>query len=630
MGKFIDELKRRNVVRVGVAYTVVAWLMFQIGEVLFPAFGAPDWVFRSLILVFAIGFPFVLIFAWAFELTPDGVRKTRDVNVTTSLTASTGRKLNILIVAGLVIALGYFIWERQFLVSRSALEAEQTAAQTTNPPAGANTNSGPVKSKRSIAVLPFVNMSSDKEQDWFVDGLTEEILNSLARTPDLLVAARTSSFAYKGATDDVRSIAEALGVQHILEGSVRRSGDHIRVTAQLIRANDGFHLWSETYDRDLDDLIEIQEDVAVAIAGALQTAIDPEALASMVSSGTRSVPAYQAYLRGLSITQKSAASGDAYERLGARDAFEEAISQDPEFALAHWRLANFWGIQLTDTLVPSGITELATEEMLPFYEAAIDKAIEYQRDNIVVLLYRADKAYTKLKFRQALRLLDGYLEQRPNDQQAQLRQILLLSMLGSRERLSLVIAHFYETDGFDPAVTNVSLTALLNLSDAESIRDFAANAVDRFKDNVGVLYQAHRDLLWSGDIDGASKIMPLLLDSDLPATSLYLVSLRQACTEQKIAEARRIFAKGNRNFAGNDSIIWLGHRIMGQEQFAVDTLMPLDDAGDMRAMTGYLAYSFFDPRPFPNLMAFLQAQGIERGEPPVQPYRCPATGGSAS
>ena len=161
---------------------------------------------------------------------------------------------------------------------------------------------------KSIAVLPFADLSQAQDQEWFADGLTEEILNALAKTPDLLVSSRTSSFRYKGSTLDIPDIAKELGVAHVLEGSVRSSSNRIRVTAQLIRASDGFHIWSENYDRDLADMIEIQEDLALNIANALETTMDPEALAAMLNTGTRSVEAYEAYLRGLSLGQKSRSS----------------------------------------------------------------------------------------------------------------------------------------------------------------------------------------------------------------------------------------------------------------------------------------------------------------------------------
>ncbi|MEJ2273923.1 MAG: FlgO family outer membrane protein, partial [Woeseiaceae bacterium] len=274
MKGFLDELKRRNVVRVGIAYIVVGWLVFQVGEVLFPTFGAPEWIFKSVILLIALGFPFALVFAWAFELTPEGVKKTEEVDASASITPSTGKRLNQITIVALVVALGYFVWQSQaedpagetgsepvgHAVAAAVEETAEavTSAQIQHTPPG----------QKTIAVLPFVNMSSSEEQEWFADGLTEEILNALARTPDLLVAARTSSFVYKDSDKEVTEIADSLGVAHVLEGSVRRSGDRLRVTAQLIRAGDGFHLWSQTYDRDFADLIDIQENVAFEIANA--------------------------------------------------------------------------------------------------------------------------------------------------------------------------------------------------------------------------------------------------------------------------------------------------------------------------------------------------------------------------
>ena len=332
------ELKRRNVVRVGIAYAIVAWVLAQIAEFAFENFGAPEWVLKTVVVLLLLGLPLALFFAWAFEVTPEGVKREKDIDRSQSITQTTGRKLDFLIIGALVLALVYFVWERQagndeFDSSRQA-NVESVEVSSANGPA-----------IRSIAVLPFINMSSDQEQEWFSDGLTEEILNALARTPDLLVAARTSSFKFKGSGEDVPTIASALGVAHVLEGSVRRDRDRLRVTAQLIRASDGFHLWSQNYDRKPEDVIALQEEVAIEIAIALQTAMDPDALASMVSSGTSSVPAYNSYLQGLAYGISTLSTGDAYVFLSARDAFERAVELDPEFASAYWELAKFWDLR---------------------------------------------------------------------------------------------------------------------------------------------------------------------------------------------------------------------------------------------------------------------------------------------
>ena len=623
MGKFFDELKRRNVVRVGIAYIVVGWIVFQIGEVMFPTFGTPDWVFKTIILVIAVGFPFALIFAWAFELTPEGVKKTRDVNVAVSVTTATGRKLDFLIIAALVVALGYFLWERQIPTDSPAHRPDSVAGFVAAVEAIESDESVEEEApKRSIAVIPFVNMSSDKEQEWFADGLTEEILNSLARTPDLLVAARTSSFTFKGSNLDIPTIAKALGVDHILEGSVRRSGDRLRVTAQLVRANDGFHMWSQNYDRKLDDLIDIQENVAIEIANALETAMDPEALAKMVSSGTNSVPAFEAYLRGLAVGESTFVTGDIYENLNARDAYERAIELDPEFARAYWRLAIFWRNQMTINLITSGVTGLTPAEMLPLYEDAINKAIDYEKDPVSKILYRAGKARTEMKYRQALRLNTEYLEQRPNDQSAQLIQLNLLAELNRRDEVTKAVAEFYTRDGYDPIVAGTSLTRLLYSGEPEMLRTYAKNAVERFGDNANVMYQAHRALLWVADIDGASKVLPVILASDLPDDSRYLVLLRQACAENRIADAKRLYTKGIEQFADDASIIWLAHLIMGNEEEAFEALKAFDDEQEMITMTSFLGYGTFDRRRYPNLMAVLESQGIEWGGPVETPYQC--------
>jgi len=623
MGKFFDELKRRNVVRVGIAYLVVGWIVFQIGEVMFPTFGTPDWVFKTIILVIAVGFPFALIFAWAFELTPEGVKKTRDVNVAASVTATTGKKLNYIIIAALVIALGYFVWERQVPTDSPAHRPDSVAESVTAVEAIESAETVEEEApKRSIAVIPFVNMSSDKEQEWFADGLTEEILNSLARTPDLLVAARTSSFTFKGSNADIPTIAKALGVEHILEGSVRRSGDRLRVTAQLVRASDGFHLWSENYDRNLDDLIDIQENVAIEIANALETAMDPEALAKMVSSGTNSVPAFEAYLRGLAAGESTFVTGDIYESLNARDAYGRAIELDPEFAQAYWRLAIFWRNQMTAVYIVAGITELTSAEMLPLYYEAINKAIEYEKDPVSKVLYRAGKARTEMKFSQALRLTTDYLEQRPNDQAAQFLYLTLLAELDMRDEVTEAVAEFYERDGFNPVVTSNSMTRLLYTGEPETLRTFTKNAVERFGDNANVMYQAHRALLWVGDIDGASKILPVILASDLPDDSRYLVLLRQACAENRLADAVRLHNKALEQYADDASITWLAHRIMGNDEEAVESLMEYDSNEDMMTLTSFLSYGTFDPRPYPNLMDVLESQRIEWSEPVEIPYQC--------
>ncbi len=261
-------------------------------------------------------------------------------------------------------------------------------------------------------------------------------------------------------------------------------------------------------------------------------------------------------------------------------------------------------------------------EMLPLYYEAINKAVEYEKDPVSKILYRAGKARTEMKYRQALRLNTEYLEQRPNDQAAQFLHLTLLAELDMGDEITEAVAEFYERDGYNPVVTSTSLTRLLYTGEPEILRTYAKNSVERFGDNANVMYQAHRALLWVADIDGASKVLPVILASDLPDDSRYLVLLRQACAENRLADAIRLHTKAMEQFPDEPSIMWLGHKIMGNKEEAVETLMEFDAKGDTMTMTAFLSYGSFDATPYPNLMTVLEAQGIERGEVIKLPYQC--------
>jgi TolB-like protein len=322
---FFEELKRRNVVRVGVVYLIASWLLAQVADLLLENFQAPDWVIQAILIVLLVGFPIALIFAWAFEMTPEGIKKEKDVDRSQSITSVTGRKLDRTIIAVLIIGLAYFVWESRF----SPAENEQDAAAETLP-ADSATGEKPPSPAKSIAVLPFVNMSSDAEQEYFSDGISEEILNSLARVKELKVAGRTSSFAFKGQNQDLRKIGDTLGVEHILEGSVRKSGAKVRITAQLIQVEDGFHLWSDTYDRELNDVFAIQDEIATAILTQLKAhLLDGEEI--VISSPAANSQAYDLYLL---------AKQRMYERSrptieSAASLLDEAIAIDPGYAPAY-------------------------------------------------------------------------------------------------------------------------------------------------------------------------------------------------------------------------------------------------------------------------------------------------------
>ena len=259
---FFAELKRRNVFKVAAAYIIVGWLIMQAGDTLAPALHLPEWVNSVLVFFLLLGFPLAMFFAWAFEMTPEGIKKEKNIERDQSITRVTGQKLNYTIIGLLVLTVGYFVYDK--FVSSTPNAVETTAVSS--PASESQTNP-----YQTIAVLPFVNMSEDPGNEYFSDGLTEELLNILAKIKELRVAGRTSSFAFKGKGEDLRIIGEKLNVSSILEGSVRKDDkrNRVRITAQLINVDDGYHLWSETYDRELDDIFAIQDEIAREVARAL-------------------------------------------------------------------------------------------------------------------------------------------------------------------------------------------------------------------------------------------------------------------------------------------------------------------------------------------------------------------------
>ncbi len=319
MPGFFEELKRRNVVRVGIAYVVIAWVIAQVAELALDSFAAPEWVMKTLLLLLTLGLPLALFFAWAFELTPEGIKKEKHVDRSQSVTHETGRKLDKLIIAVLVFAVGFLLVDKFMLQSGPAERSAQTAPGNT-PAAGVD--------ERSIAVLPFVDMSPAKDQEYFTDGLTENLLNALAQISEIKVAGRTSSFAFKNQNQDLRSIGEQLNVSNILEGSVQKAGNKVRITAQLVNAGDGFHLWSETFDRNLTDIFAVQDEITVAVVEALRTSILGEEEIDRAYSGD--FRAYNAYLLGKKYFAQHNLEGWAE----AIEQYEAALAIDPDMALA--------------------------------------------------------------------------------------------------------------------------------------------------------------------------------------------------------------------------------------------------------------------------------------------------------
>src|SRR6266436_1311006 len=317
---FFAELKRRNVYKVAIAYAVVAWLLMQVASQIFPFFEIPNWGVRLVVLLLMIGFPVAVILAWAFELTPEGIKRTEDVDLSRSVRRKTGRKLDFFIIAVLLLVIGILLFQRL------------------------HPNVSPAVSSslgKSIAVLPFENFSEDKAFAFFADGVQDEILTDLAKIADLKVISRTSVMQYKNvSTRNLPEIAQALKVAHVLEGSVQRSANRVRVSAQLIDARNDTHVWAEKYDRDLADVFAIQSEIAEKIADQLQAKLSPKQKAAIEERPTKDLAAYDLYLRAKELIYESYVNPFLKEDyFKAVQFLDQAVGRDPAFLLAHCLLA---------------------------------------------------------------------------------------------------------------------------------------------------------------------------------------------------------------------------------------------------------------------------------------------------
>jgi TolB-like protein/cytochrome c-type biogenesis protein CcmH/NrfG len=316
VGNFLEELKRRHVIRVGLAYLVVGWIIIQFVDVVGPTFDLPDWFLKVVLLLLIIGLPLALLMAWALDLTPEGIKTAGQVEEDGGAHRNTGRKLDFIIIGALVLALGYFAWDK----FNSGADPELLAV-----------------SDKSIAVLPFVSMSKNEDDEFFSDGLTEELLNVLAQNKQLKVAGRTSSFYYKGKSPNLQEVGRNLNVAHILEGSVRRSGTRLRITAQLISVEDGFHLWSETFEREFDDIFVIQDEIANAVYAALEAEFFSEVAGSPVPA---SAPLHNSQAHGLYLVATAKLKSDKQtEVLHAEALFKQVLEIEPNHAGAYVGLA---------------------------------------------------------------------------------------------------------------------------------------------------------------------------------------------------------------------------------------------------------------------------------------------------
>jgi TolB-like protein len=324
------ELKRRNVIRVAIGYAVLAWLVAQVADLFLEAFGAPDWALKSLLVLLVLGFPIAVFFAWAFELTPEGLKRENQVDRSRSITHQTGRKLDRAIIGILVVALAYFVWDK--------FGARPVQSPTMDPPAAISAAPGEVSTEsalpkdKSIAVLPFENRSRQEQDEYFTSGIHDDLLTQLAQIGSLRVISRTSVAQFKNTTLSIREIAETLGVATILEGGVQRAGNQVRINMQLIDAETDAHLWAQTYDRELtaNNVFAIQSEIAGAVTNAMRVTLTPDEQQRMRETPTENMAALELHFKGRAELDERTLPAIESARL----LFEEARRLDPGFALA--------------------------------------------------------------------------------------------------------------------------------------------------------------------------------------------------------------------------------------------------------------------------------------------------------
>ncbi len=395
-----EELKRRNVVRVGIAYLVMGWIILQILDVVVEPLQLPEWTATFVIVLLVIGLPIALFFSWAFELTPQGVKRTEEVDSDASITPSTGRRLNFFIGGALALSLGFIAYQN---LGGGPAGTESPA----NPKTAAGLEIPAVAVQKSIAVLPFVNMSSDPEQEFFADGVAEEILNRLAQTGDLRVISRSSSFTFKGRNVSIPEVAAALKVSHVLEGSVRRAGNRVRITAQLIEVGQDAHLWSKTFDRELTDIFALEDEIAGAIATALR-----------VKLGLAPAPAAPSDMGDYDLLLKAKAlvgTRDAPEITEAVKILEELADRLPDYGEAQAQFAFALLVASNQNVLEA----IGTREAgFARADQVADRALALDERNVTALVVKASLHMYAYEFEESERLFLRALEISPNSGRA--------------------------------------------------------------------------------------------------------------------------------------------------------------------------------------------------------------------
>jgi TolB-like protein/Tfp pilus assembly protein PilF len=464
---FFEELKRRNVFRVGIAYAVGAWLLLQLTDVLSELLDLPAEVGPVVVTLVLIGLPLVLLAAWVFEVTPEGIKRESEVERDSSIASQTGRKLDRAIIVVLTLAVGYLLVDKLLL--------KGVTDPGTPDPAAVSEASDPVDESPSVAVLPFANMSNDPDNEYFSDGLTDTLLHMLAQLPDLRVAARTSSFAFKDQNKSVPEIAAELGVANILEGSVQRAGGQVRVTAQLIRADDGFHVWSQNYTRPLEDIFIIQDEIAGDVASALGASLGVGETQAIDGLATNDLDALDFYLLGL----EAQAKGTFAALEAAENNFEQALIQDPGFTDAR--------VALIRNHMKKRIIGMVTDEQLqPVARPLIEQVLAEDPDNRTVPLYQmmldmrfGNQFSTRDEVRESLLAMRDLLELVPT---ATFMRVQLATgfsaVLEQQDDALAILEQGFRIDPLEPTLYEAQAGILMQNEDLEGAKRAAQRAIE--------------------------------------------------------------------------------------------------------------------------------------------------------
>src|SRR5437868_8399019 len=482
---FLGELKRRNVYKVAVAYAVVSWLLIQVATQVFPFFEIPNWAVRLVILLLMLGFPVALILAWAFELTPEGIKRAEDVAPTASITPRTSRKLTVLIFIAAVIAAALLVFQ---FTRKSGTHAE--TARPIEVQQGNRGTASPAISAKSVAVLPFENLSSDKENAFFAQGIQDEIITTLSKISGLKVISRTSTATYQSKPGNLPEIARELRVSNLLEGSVQKSGDRVHINVQLIQAENDAHLWAQSYDRQLTDLFSVEAEVAKSIADSLQATLSPKEKARVETKPTTNADAYVLYLRGRDYQTRP--DNLLQDFRSAINLYDQAIKLDPKFALAHARLST------TASNVYHFYEPTETWKQKAHAEALESLRLQPNlgEGHLALGLYHY---YMESDYEAALRELGLAAEALPNDGDVGLYTAAVERRRGKWTQAIAAYQHAEQVDPRNPVMLYDSAQTYFGLRDWRTAAERMDRVLALFPDSFNVKIQrAYIEFLWKG------------------------------------------------------------------------------------------------------------------------------------